>query len=81
MDVCERENIRFCSELSFGDGYRDNPQERREGEEVGGRRGRGKLPYQKVRRREGGRGKGKTPISMFVTLLRGVNPLNPEIKF
>ena len=65
VDVCERENIRFCSELSFGHGCRANPRGRREG--GGGRRRESR--------------KGKTPISMFVTLLRGVNPLNPKIKF
>ena len=64
VDVCERENIRFCSELSFRRWLQSQPK--------GDEGGRGS-------RRE--RGKGKTPISMFVALLRSVNPLNPKIKF
>ena len=39
VEVCDREKVRFYCELFFGD-----PQ----GEEVGGRGGSGKLPYEKV---------------------------------
>ena len=66
--MIEKIYVNFCSDHFLDDGCRDNLRERREGEKVGSRGGREKLPCERVR-------------NVHDTSHGGVNPIDPKIKF